>query len=44
MTTPEEQYIRGYEQYPETQEKLEWVEAASKKVLEENPWEEDEEQ
>ena len=34
-----ERYIRGYQQFPETEEELAWVEAASLAVLAEHPWE-----
>ena len=34
-----EQYIRGYQQYPETPEEVAWAEFASQSALEESPWE-----
>jgi hypothetical protein len=36
----EEQYIKGYTDYPETPEEVEWVLAAGLAVLAEEPWEE----
>ncbi len=33
-----EQYVRGYQQYPETEEELGWVRAASRSVLAAYPW------
>jgi len=36
-----EQYIRTYREMPETEEELAWVEAASKAVLEEYPWDDE---
>lgn len=36
-----ERYIRGYQQFPETEEELTWVEAASLGVLAEYPWEDE---
>ena len=33
------QYIRGYQQHPETEEEVAWDEATLKQVLEESPWE-----
>ena len=36
-----ERYIRGYLEYPETEEELAWVEAASLAVLAEYPWEDE---
>ncbi len=33
------QYIRGYQQHPETEEEVAWDESTLKQVLEENPWE-----
>ncbi len=36
-----ERYIRGYQQFPETEEELAWVEAASLGVLAEYPWEDE---
>jgi len=38
------QYIRGYQENPETGEELGWVEAASQAVLAEYPWEEEAQQ
>ena len=36
-----EQYVRAYQEMPETEEELGWVEAASQAVLEEYPWDEE---
>ena len=36
-----ERYVRGYQQFPETEEELAWVEAASQAVLAEYPWEDE---
>ena len=36
-----ERYVRGYQQFPETEEELAWVEAASQGVLAEYPWEDE---
>ena len=38
----EEQYIRGYLEYPETPEEEEWAAQASLVTLAENPWDEEE--
>ena len=35
----EEQYIRGYEQFPETEEEVAWAEYTTQVVMAENPWE-----
>ncbi|MBI4236383.1 MAG: ribbon-helix-helix protein, CopG family [Chloroflexi bacterium] len=35
------QYIRGYEEFPETEEELAWAQAASQAVLAEYPWEDE---
>ena len=34
-------YVRGYQRYPETEEEMVWVEAASHWPLEDSPWEDD---
>ena len=34
-----ERYVRGYQQFPETEEELGWIESASQAVLAEYPWE-----
>ncbi len=39
--TLEEQYIRGYQKHPETEEELGWVAMTCPEVWEENPWEEE---
>jgi metal-responsive CopG/Arc/MetJ family transcriptional regulator len=36
-----EQYIRGYQQYPETAEEIALAESTLAGVLAENPWEDD---
>lgn len=36
-----EQYIRGYQQYPETAEEIALAESTLARVLAENPWEDD---
>jgi hypothetical protein len=41
---PDEQYIRGHEQYPETEEEIAWVNAVSGMALADVPWEDDPEQ
>jgi hypothetical protein len=38
---PDEQYIRGYERYPETEEEIAWVNAALETALADVPWEDD---
>ena len=37
----EEQYIRGYQQYPETAEEVAIAESTLAEVLADNPWEDD---
>ena len=39
-----EQYIRGYQQYPETTEEIALAESTTLLAMAENPWEGDEEQ
>ena len=36
-----EQYVRAYQEMPETEEELGWVEAAAQSVLEEYPWDDE---
>jgi hypothetical protein len=36
-----EQYVRGYQEYPETEEELGWVRAASQSVLTAYPWDDE---
>ena len=33
-----EQYIRGYQQYPETEEEIAWAEATLHYAFADNPW------
>lgn len=39
-----ERYIRGYQQYPETDEEIAFAKFASLQALAENPWEDDSDQ
>jgi metal-responsive CopG/Arc/MetJ family transcriptional regulator len=40
----EEQYIRGYQQYPETAEEAAFAESTLAEVLADNPWEDETEE
>ncbi|MSQ40313.1 MAG: hypothetical protein EXR55_01340 [Dehalococcoidia bacterium] len=39
----EEQYIRGYQKYPETEKEVAWAEATLHEALADSPWEDDDE-